>query len=138
MAYFIGSMPVGVHVAVGYDGRVVIADTERMSASPMIRLPYYVSNPIAIVGGQPYIAIKSIRICEECNVSRARSGKRRCQECKDSEKTKKAADKAKKARESTLDSTRSTPIVQPVQLKSSTRRDLNCYLCQMDACRFHQ
>lgn len=130
MAFFanIGPMPAGIQVGLTMDGRIVVADVDRRSAmpfAPAFGTPVYATQPIAIIGGQPYLAVKSVRICEDCGVSRARSGKRRCQECKDAERKKKAERKANTS------NVTNTPTV------SSSRKDPNCLLCAWSTCTYH-
>ena len=125
----IQSLPYGVHIGYGVDGRVIIADLDRGSRAPYFGT-FQPSMPVAVIGGQPFIAVKQVRTCEECNVSRSRPGKRRCQDCKDRSVMRRRADNLRQNQ-----GQQAQHIPQAVSgnfVGKSTKS--NCFLCKVGAC----
>ncbi len=115
----VNGLPTGINIGIDINGRVIVADTSRYRGVEYIEpLPMHVQTaPIVIVGSQPCLVMKSVRMCEECEISRARPGKRRCQGCKDADTRRREANKQNLATKPKLNS--------------------DCFTCQIGRCAFH-
>lgn len=117
----VNGLPAGINIGIDLNGRIVVADTSRYGGIGYVQpLSMHVqSAPIVMVGSQPCLVMKTVRMCEECEISRARPGKRRCQGCKDADTRRKEANKQKQ------------------NLAAKPKLDSDCFTCQMGRCAFH-